>query len=807
MRPWARFLLPLVLFPAGFSQTAPIVAKLPNGNVGIPYETQLADAVIAQLPPESRLVSINMSPPSLLPGGLTLAPTGRLSGVPSAAGNFDFAVSGRVTVLASGANFSSPFTIQANLIVEGRTGGFTIATAAIGFASVSGGPARSVVRLLSNTGAAVRPFAASARSNGNWLSVSPGTGRVAGFGATVITITANPARLNEGLYSGTVTIAATDPAERLEIPVTLSVSDPGQTISVSQNGMSFEVEQGQLAPPAQSFVIATTSRTAEEFTIAASTSEPGGAVPWLSVTPASGTVSLERPVRVSVRAGPARLTQGQYYGHLEISSGRNASRFVGVLLNVLNPNSTPLPSISPSGVALIQRPFIPAPPQTVTLHNPFGRALTATLAAEFDGSTQNWFTISVPSVAVGAGLSVDFRIARSATVRLAPGVHRGAVSIRVGNVIRRVAVVAVVLPGSENLLTRERALAADPCIPASLEAVSVSLAQGFSTVTGWPIALRALVVNNCGEPLLEGTVTAAFSSGDPPLNLTSEGDGLWAGTWLPRSSSANAVINLLASSVTLSGSWQFGGSVDGNPNAGPLIDEDGVQSAASQVPGRRIAPGSFIAIRGKRIGAGFNVGAAPYPATLGQATVYLSGGLRVPLYFVSEELITGVVPYNLPVTSGKAFLILERGNQRSQPLDVDVTRTQPAVFTLSADGQGLGIFQRFRDGVGPVAVNRTLPVRAGDVITIYCTGLGPLTNPLGAGAVTPLPPPLFETRASVTVTIGGRNVVPSFAGMVPTLAGLYAVNAEVPAGLARGEVEVVLTVGGESSPAVLLPVE
>lgn len=803
---WARILLPLVLVSTGFSQTA-IPARLPNGNVGVPYETQLADAVIAQLPPEARLVSINMSAPNVLPGGLALAPAGRLSGVPTAAGNFNFSVSGRVTVLANNANFSSPFTIQANLIIEGRTGGFTIATSAIGFAAVSGAPARSVVRVLSNTGSTARPFAASVRSNGSWLSVSPAAGRVAGFSQTAITITANPARLNPGLHSGAVTITATEPTERFEIPVTLSVADPAQTISISQNGLSFEVEQGQLAPPVQTFVIATTSRTPEEFTITASTSQATGATPWLSVTPAAGSVSLERPVRVSVRADPARLAQGQYYGHLEISSGRNASRFVAVLLNVLNPNSNPLPSISPTGVILIQRPFLTAPPQTVTLHNPFGRALTATLATEFDGSTQNWFTVSSPAITVGAGQSVDFRIARSDTVRLSAGVHRGAVSVRAGNVIRRIAVLAIVLPGSENLITRERSLSAEACIPASLEAVSVTLAQGFSTATGWPIAMRALVVNNCGEPLVDGTVTAAFNTGDPPLNLTSEGDGLWAGTWLPRSSAANAVIHLLAASPTLSGSWQFGGSVEANASAGPLIDEDGVQSAASQVPGRRIAPGSFIAIRGRRIGAGFNVGSAPYPNTLGQATVYVSGGLRVPLYFVSEELITGVVPYNLPVTSGKAFLILERGGQRSQPVDVDVTPTQPAVFTLSADGRGIGIFQRFRDGVGPVAVNRTLPVRAGDVITIYCTGLGPLTNPLGAGTATPLPPPLFETRSPVTVTIGGRTAVPSFAGMVPTLAGLYAVNVEVPAGLARGEVEVVLTVEGESSPAVMLPVE
>lgn len=798
-----------VLAAGLWAQTAPITAKLPNGTAGIPYETQLADYVIAQLPPQSRLVSINMSPPNQLPPGLSLAPAGRLAGVPTTAGSYNFTVSGRVTILSNGDNFSSPFTLTVSFVVEGKPGGFTIATGTLALSAVLGTGPRSAVRPLTNTGGTVRPFSAVARSTGNWLSVNPGSGRVGGFASTPITITASPGRLSEGLYAGVVTITATDPSERFDIPVTLNVSDSGQTLSISQNGMSFEVEQGQNPPPAQTFVISTSSRAGETFSISVNTSQAAGAAPWLSVTPATGAVTPDRPVRVTVRADPARLAQGQYYGHLEISAGKNASRFSGVVLNVLSSTATPVPGISPAGVLLIQRPFIAAPPQTVTVNNPFSRPVTVTTSTEFEGSTQNWFTVNPPTVTIAASQSATLTIARSSTVKLNAGVYRGAVVLRAGNVIRRIAVLGIAQPGSENLITTGRTLSADACVPASLEPVVVSVAQGFSTVTGWPIVLRTLVVDNCGDPLLDGTVTAAFGDSDPPISLSPEGEGFWAGSWLPRSSAANKVITILASSTTpaISGSWQLGGSVDQNPNAGPLIDDDGVQSAASQVPGRRIAPGSFIAIRGKRIGSGFNVGGAPYPSTLGQATVYVSGGLRMPLYFVGEELITGVVPYNLPVTSGKAFLIIERGGQRSQPVDVDVTPTQPGIFTLSADGKGLGIFQRFRNGDGPVLVNRTTSVQAGDVITIYCTGLGALTNPLGAGISTPLPPPLFETQSPVTVTIAGREVQPSFAGMVPTLAGLYAVNVEVPAGTPRGDVEVVINVAGQSSPAVLLPVE
>jgi uncharacterized protein (TIGR03437 family) len=808
----ARILLPLAVFAAGpgFSQTAPIPVRLPEAAVGVPYEAQLADAVIAALPQGTTVVGILLSPPNVLPSGFALAPAGKLSGVPTAAGSFNFFVTGRITTLVNGANFASSFTLAVTLVVQTRIAGLSISTAPLSLAVPQGALARSWVLPLSNTGSSIRAFAASARSTGGWLSVSPANGRVPAFGESVITITANPARLAEGLYVGTVTVIATEPVVRFDIAVTLSVTDPAQTLTVSQNGMLFTVEQGQAAPPLQTFQIRSTSRTAESFTVTATAGGPPGAAPWLSATPAAGSVLSGTPARVAVRANPSGLAPGQYYGHLEVSAGRgNASRFVGVVLNVLPPNSPLSPTLSTGGVLFVQRPFLPAPAQTITLNNVFGRALTAAMSTEFEGSTQNWFTVTPASVTVVAGQSANITVSRSSSVRLGAGVHRGAIAVRVGNIIRRVTVVAIVQPGAENLAAAERIRSADACVPASLEPSILTLTQGFSTLTGWPIALRTLVVDSCGDPLEDGTVTATFTNGDPPLPMTSEGEGQWSATWLPRAGAPSTVLTILASSDAppLSGSRQFGGSVEENPNAGPLINDDGVQSAASLVPGRRMAPGSFIAIRGKRIGSGFNVSNPPYPNTLGQVTAYLSGGLRIPLYFVSEELITGVVPYTLPVTSGKAFLILDRGGQRSKPVDVDITPTQPAIFTTNASGSGLGIFQRYRNGVGPVTVDRSSLVRAGDVISIYCAGLGSLTTSLVAGAVTPLPPPLYEARGPVTVTIAGRTVQPAFAGMVPTLAGVSIVNAEVPAGTPRGDAEVVLTVGAESSPPVLLPVE
>ncbi len=789
----------------------PIQVKLPNATVGLAYEANLADPVIAQLPPESTLVSLIVTPPNNVPAGLVLATSGRLSGAPTVAGNFNFTVNGRVSVIANNTTFTSPFILQVSLIAEGKAGGISVAPTAVSLSSTVGGPAVSKGIPITNTGSAIRSFTVAVRSTGSWLSAAPTAGRLPGFGSTVIVVTANPARLAIGLYTGTVIISGLDASERFEIPVSLNTGATEQTLSVTQSGMTLTTEQGQ-TPPAQTLQVRSTSRNGEAFTILTFVAGPAGAASWLSVTPSTGTIAAGRPASVAVRANPAGLTAGVHYGHLEISAGRtSASRIVSIVLNVLPPNSPLVPEIQPTGLAFVQRPSAPAPAQQVALSNVFGRPLTAAMSAEFTGPAQNWFTVSPSSLTIATGQTTAFSVARSSTVRLAAGVHRGSVAIRVSGTVRRVAVMAIVLPGAENLVTSERTNSADGCTPTSLEPVVTTLSQGFSSATSWPIAIRAKVLDSCGDPLVDGTVTAAFTNGDPPLSLSTEGNGDWAGSWTPRSGSANTVITIHATSAQsqLEGEWPLGGTVSENPNEKPSIDLDGVQSAASQIPERRIAAGSFIAIRGKGLAPALQV--APdgrLPTNLSGTFVVLSGGLRLPLYFVHPDILSGIVPFNFPVTSGKANLILYRGTAPSEVVEVDVTPTQPGLFTQSATGKGVGSILRYRGSEAPVVVGPANRVRPDDLVAIYGAGLGPLDATIDAGAVVAASP-LIRTSALPTVTIGGIAAEVTYSGMVPTTpAGLYVVNAWVPTNVPRNrDVEVIVTAGAEASQAVLLPVE
>ena len=64
------------------------------------------------------------------------------------------------------------------------------------------------------------------------------------------------------------------------------------------------------------------------------------------------------------------------------------------------------------------------------------------------------------------------------------------------------------------------------------------------------------------------------------------------------------------------------------------------------------------------------------------------------------------------------------------------------------------------------------------------------------------------TVDTVTVTIGGVDAPVPFAGLAPGFAGLYQVNAVVPAGVTPGnDVPVVLSVSGQDGPPVTMSVQ
>jgi len=165
-------------------------------------------------------------------------------------------------------------------------------------------------------------------------------------------------------------------------------------------------------------------------------------------------------------------------------------------------------------------------------------------------------------------------------------------------------------------------------------------------------------------------------------------------------------------------------------------------------------------------------------------------GRPMPLISSSDGQINAILPFDLPMNT-RQHMLVRRGNSISVPESVSIAAAQPAIFTRDQSGKGAGMI------IGS-------PARAGDIVTIYCAGLGAVDPPVPAGTAAPANSLLVNP---ISVTIGGIAAEVQYAGLTPQSAGLYQINVRVPAGVAPGaDVPVIVTIAGQSSPRVTMTV-
>ena len=101
-------------------------------------------------------------------------------------------------------------------------------------------------------------------------------------------------------------------------------------------------------------------------------------------------------------------------------------------------------------------------------------------------------------------------------------------------------------------------------------------------------------------------------------------------------------------------------------------------------------------------------------------------------------------------------------------------------------------------------VDAANPAKAGDVVVVYCTGLGATNPAVRSGEAAPTSP-LAKATTPVSVTIGGQSAAVQFAGLTPGLVGLYQVNVQIPGAVTPGSaVPLVISQDGVPSNTVTL---
>lgn len=234
----------------------------------------------------------------------------------------------------------------------------------------------------------------------------------------------------------------------------------------------------------------------------------------------------------------------------------------------------------------------------------------------------------------------------------------------------------------------------------------------------------------------------------------------------------------------------------------PTIMTGGIVSAATLTAGP-VAANSWLAIYGTNLAAttrawqdtDFVDGA--YPVSLDGVSVVLTAfgaPRRAYVGYVSPAQINVLLPSDTNSTTVQVQVKNPAGISAQTP--VTVQANAPQLLTLD----GRFVLAAHADGS---IVGKSLPASAGETVTIYATGVGATSPALVPGQVP------AQSNALVTlpqITIGGAAATVASGAVVAGSGGVYQVVARIPAGVAAGDVPVVLQVGTASSAAALITV-
>ncbi|MCW5977425.1 MAG: hypothetical protein KIT09_05080 [Bryobacteraceae bacterium] len=237
------------------------------------------------------------------------------------------------------------------------------------------------------------------------------------------------------------------------------------------------------------------------------------------------------------------------------------------------------------------------------------------------------------------------------------------------------------------------------------------------------------------------------------------------------------------------------------PEQPPSVTEGGMRHAASFE--EAFAPGALVSLFGDGLSQGEQLAVElPLPMRMNAVEVSVNG-LPAPLFYVSDGQINLQLPYDLE--PGPFDLRVNNvGVECSRCASGVLLDSAPGIFTLSQSGEGQGAV--LIAGTGILAGAEGRPAGKGEVIEIYCSGLGTVEAPPGPGEPAQGP---VATLAEAQVTIAGMPAEVLYAGLTPGAVGLYQVNARIPMDTEAGSaVPVVLRMGesGRDSNTVTIAV-
>jgi uncharacterized protein (TIGR03437 family) len=157
-------------------------------------------------------------------------------------------------------------------------------------------------------------------------------------------------------------------------------------------------------------------------------------------------------------------------------------------------------------------------------------------------------------------------------------------------------------------------------------------------------------------------------------------------------------------------------------------------------------------------------------------------GVDLRPFYASDTQVNFYIPAETPLGPNVIRVTPPSGVPVSA--SIDLVAVQPGIFSGAV----------LHSGTTVSAI--TTPVRAGEFIEIYCTGLGPTQSVRG----------LSLTTVTPTIYLGATALSPSFSGL-SGFEGLYQVNVQIPPGLPSGTLPLVLASGNAYSNEIKIAVQ
>ena len=230
------------------------------------------------------------------------------------------------------------------------------------------------------------------------------------------------------------------------------------------------------------------------------------------------------------------------------------------------------------------------------------------------------------------------------------------------------------------------------------------------------------------------------------------------------------------------------------PVSGPVI----TSVSDNLIDGGPLEPGGWFYVKGsdlsdvQRIWGGSDFSDfTTLPTNLNGVEVWVNGA-PVPVYFISPGQVNAQAPSDI---SGSVTVQVFRLGLGSNILTAPVAAIQPSIYNYQVGGKSYAaaLFPDYSLMGDPAVTPGTHKAKPGDVVQLYCAGLGPA--PSGTAISSPIP------IDGVSVTIGNTAAFVAFAALVA--AGQFQVNFTVPQ-IADGEYPITVSVSGKTSPPNVL---